>query len=160
MRRDAEAEIGQGVRTLNEQLGLISDLNKQIVHRQALGQSGNELLDARDAAVNKVSELVDVQSFARESGELVLYSRSGKPLVDGSAHAFGYTPAAAVGVETVFADITLDGDPIGAALKAGKLKSLIDLRDATLPGLQAQLNLLDQKVTARVTRSEERQGGK
>src|SRR3546814_1025552 len=95
MRRDAEAEIGQGVRTLNEQLGLISDLNKQIVHRQALGQSGNELLDARDAAVNKVSELVDVQSFTRESGELVLYSRSGKPLVDGSAHVFGYTPAAA-----------------------------------------------------------------
>src|SRR3546814_17330556 len=69
MRRDAEAEIGQGVRTLNEQLGLISDLNKQIVHRQALGQSGNELLAARDAAVNKVSELVDVQSFTRASGD-------------------------------------------------------------------------------------------
>src|SRR3546814_11017066 len=91
MRRDAEAEIGQGVRTLNEQLGLISDLNKQIVHRQALGQSGNELLDARDAAVNKVSELVDVQSFTRESGERVLYSRSGKPLVDGEGRVFGYT---------------------------------------------------------------------
>src|SRR3546814_1564607 len=149
-RRDAEAEIGQGVRTLNEQLGLISDLNKQIVHRQALGQSGNELLDARDAAVNKVSELVDVQSFTRESGELVLYSRSGKPLVDGSAHVFGYTPAAAVGVETVFADITLDGAPLGAELESGRLQSLIELRDETLPGLQAQMDVLDQKVRAQV----------
>src|SRR3546814_3436624 len=34
MRRDAEAEIGPGVRTLNEKPGLISDLNNQNVHPQ------------------------------------------------------------------------------------------------------------------------------
>ncbi|MFN4088617.1 MAG: flagellar hook-associated protein FlgK [Alphaproteobacteria bacterium] len=150
MRRDADREIDQSVRTLNEQLAQIDELNRQIVQHKALGREPNELLDARDAAVAKVAELVDIQSFTRESGETVLYTRSGKPLVDGRAHQFAYTPAPAVTVDTSFGEVLLDGAPLGGALQSGKLKALIELRDQTLPGLQAQLDVLSEKVRDQV----------
>jgi len=150
MRQDVERDIDQGVKTVNEQLEMIADLNKQIVHRQALGESPNELLDKRDTAMAAVAEFVDVQSFTRETGEVVLYTKSGKPLVDGSAHLFSYSPASAVGVDTTFDAITLDGKPVGSSLQSGKLTALVELRDKTLPGLQSQMDALAEKVRDQV----------
>src|SRR5690606_17981923 len=80
------------------------------------------------------------------SGELVSHTRGGKPPVDSTAHLFGYTAASSVTVDTGFDSLTLDGTPIGAELQSGRLKALAEMRDQTLPGLQAQMDALSEKV--------------
>ena len=68
------------------QLETIADLNKSITSSQALGESTSELEDLRDQAFANVSQLIDVRSFKRTSGEIVVTLPDGRVLADKVAH--------------------------------------------------------------------------
>jgi len=102
----------------------IGSLNKSIIDLKVAGLEPNDLLDRRDALVDRLSELVNTSVTLDPSGGIDV-SVAGTTLVSADG-----TVAAALAES----DLT--------ALTSGRLKGLVDLRDVTLPGYRAQLNTL------------------
>ncbi len=159
LRTEADREIAATVGEVNAQLEEIAKLNASIVRETTAGRPTSDLLDARDRAIRTVSGLIDVQHYTRSSGEAVLYTRSGQPLVDQTAHALVYTPAPSASPTTVFDDITIGGSPITGGIGAGKLKGLLDMRDGTLAGLQSQFDTVATRLRDEVNRVHNRGTG-
>lgn len=150
-RKVADQEITSSVTVINGQLTEIAELNQQISNNFARGLPIAELQDERDRAVSLVAENIDVNYFVRNTGELVLQTRTGATLVDGSiAQTLSHNPAAQVGPGMIypggFDAITLNGQDITTSIQNGRLKGLIDMRDTTLPNLTAQLDGLSVQL--------------
>lgn len=143
-RGQADADIAAAVGEVNAQLETIADLNVRIAREQALGREAGDLLDARDRAIDKVAELVDIQYYVRSTGEAVLYTAGGQPLVDRTVQKLDYAAAGAVSAATGFAGITIAG--AAADLRGGRIGALLEMRDGALPDLQAQLDGLAERV--------------
>ncbi len=73
--------ITSDVSQINSIAGSISTLNNQIVTAQADGQTPNELLDQRDAALTSLSKLVGVTTSSESNGALNVFVGNGQPLV-------------------------------------------------------------------------------
>lgn len=159
LRSEADREIAGTVTEINAHLGEIAELNASIVRETAVGRPTSDLMDARDRAVRAVSELVDVQHYTRPSGEMVLYTKSGQPLVDQAAHAIEYTPAPTVAPGTAFGEITVGGSAITGGIGSGKLKGLLDIRDGALSSLQTQLDTVATRLRDEVNRAHNRGTG-
>ncbi|MBS1707988.1 MAG: flagellar hook-associated protein FlgK [Armatimonadetes bacterium] len=76
--------IGQ----INSLAGQISALNKEISKYNSSSGPPNDMLDARDRAVDELSKLVDIKKYAQPDGSYTIYA-AGSLLVDsGGARAF------------------------------------------------------------------------
>jgi flagellar hook-associated protein 1 FlgK len=169
MRADADIQIGNAVNEINAALDKIADLNNQIVRAKALNQPLGELQDQRDLLVRQVSEFVDVRSYERDSGELVLMTGSGRRMVDGNqVEHLSHVSNASLGASSTYIDPSVTGfyntggvagiyigtppdtvngtNDITGEIANGKLKALIGLRDDTLPGLQSSLDELAARL--------------
>lgn len=147
LRREADLAIDLAVTEIDKQLKNIADLNGQIARNKALGRPTADLEDARDRAIAIVAENMDIGTFSRDNGKIVLFGASGRTLVDLSASTIAYTPASSLSAaikypNTGIGGITVNGNDITTELKSGKLKGLIDMRDTVLPNLTAQLDEL------------------
>lgn len=154
-RKVADQEITSAITVVNGQLTQIAELNQQISTNTARGLPVAELQDERDRAVSLVAENIDVNYFTRNTGEIVLQTKTGATLVDGSvAQQLSHTPAAQVSASLVypggFDAITLNGQDITTSIQSGRIKGLIDMRDTTLPNLTAQLDTLSTELRDQV----------
>lgn len=147
MRTQADADIAAAVDEVNAQLATIADLNARIARETALGREAGDLLDARDRAVDKVAELIDVRYYVRSTGEAVLYTAAGQPLVDRTVQTLEYRAA---GATMAFGDVTVGGQAITDDIRSGRIRALLDMRDNTLPDFQAQLDALAEKARDQV----------
>src|SRR5262249_28182335 len=100
----------------------IAQLNDAIAKAEVTGDQPNDLLDQRDVLIDNLSSLGNVTVTPTTLGKVDI-SIGGASLVSGTTSA---TLA-----ET---DMT--------SLTSGKLQGLIQLRDVTIPGYQAQLDTL------------------
>lgn len=149
LRRETDLAIDAAVSELDQQLQNISDLNAQITRNQALGRATGDLEDSRDRAIAKVAETLDIGTFTRENGRIVLFGASGRTLVDISAATAAYTPVSSLSAAITYPSagiggITINGNDITTEIKSGKLKGLIDMRDTILPNLTAQIDELSR----------------
>jgi len=78
--REAEAAIIQQVSEVNDLLGQIATLNKQISNTTA---DVNSLLDSRSTLVRKLAGYMDINYIDNGNGELTITTQAGQPLVDG-----------------------------------------------------------------------------
>lgn len=145
LRKQADEEIYHAVSTINEQLAIIADTNAQIVKESALGRPTGDLEDQRDQAILKVGEYMDVRTFPRDLGEVVLLTNGGKLLADTSAHLLTHTPAANLTTDVTYAGggiggIELDGRDITDEIGSGRLAGLIEMRDTEFPNLAAEID--------------------
>ena len=151
-RQSAQDAIVAGVQTLNTTLAGIGALNRQIVTAQAAGRSTADLANARDAALNTLSQLVTVNVIHQPDGSVLLATQGGLVLpTDGTALA---TQAASVGAGSYapgggIPPITLGGQDVTAGLQGGSLGAAIALRDQTLPTIQANLDEFAQTLSSR-----------
>lgn len=67
-------EIGTTFDQIDDLTARIGRLNEEIVARQAGGGIANDLLDARDAAIDELSGLVSVQTYQQPDGMMTVYS--------------------------------------------------------------------------------------
>ena len=146
LRADAERQVGSTVDQINATLQEIADLNDEIVLRTASDQPIAEFEDKRDVALNKLAGYVDVQTFTRGSGEVVVFTSEGT-LLDSFPNFLSHNtqPVLAPGLSHANGDIdgvSLNNRDITTTLQGGSLKGLIDLRDDVLPGLQAEVDQL------------------
>ncbi len=151
MRKDADQDISTAVSEVNDILSNITNLNEQITLGIATGRDVTDLQDKRDVELANLEKYMDVTSFERQGGALVVYTKGGTPLVDTESASLSHAAAASLspwdsnggndvqGIYVRGADIT---EEIGE----GQLKALVDLRDTTLSGLQSQLDELSEKV--------------
>lgn len=147
LRREADLAIDLAVAEIDKQLKSIADLNSQISRNKALGRPTADLEDARDRSIAIVAENMDIGTFSRDNGKIVLFGASGRTLVDISASTIAYTPVSSLSAaiqypNTGIGGITVNGNDITTELKSGKLKALIDMRDSILPNLTAQIDEL------------------
>jgi flagellar hook-associated protein 1 FlgK len=156
LRNDTQTEIKQLVDDVNRLLEQISRLNKAISEEQYAQRTTAELEDQRDQAVTKLSDLIQITSFSRDDGVLVVQTVRGRPLVDSEARTLYFDPvqlgpsaawptsASGVRVNDPIAGPDLLNEPLGA-----KLGALIEMRDKTFPQMQAQLDELAHKLSMR-----------
>ncbi|MGH6952939.1 MAG: flagellar hook-associated protein FlgK [Alphaproteobacteria bacterium] len=146
LRVNAELSISDSVRVVNEQLGVIADLNKKIFTLQAIGQSTADLEDTRDQALQTVAEHMDIATFTRASGEVVVLTGTGQVLADLTASSLTYSPVGGVDASVTypggFGPISLNGVDLTTTIASGRIAALVNMRDGALPTLNAELDRL------------------
>ena len=146
MRTDADRGITDAIDVVKLRLNEIADLNKQISTDLASGDPISNLEDQRDQAVTAIAEYLDITTFTRGTGEMVVVSEGGRILVDHQVATLTHTPAAGLDASVTYPGgidgIALNGTDITTELTGGKIGALIKMRDTTLPNLAAELNTL------------------
>lgn len=160
LRNDAQDEISESVNRVNQLLVIIADTNKQIQENLNISRPTAALEDTRDGAVKELSGLLEISTFQRGDGVLVVQTNEGVQLADQNAEfltfrpnpqsAETYYPFSAAGVYI--------GDPATDPITAvdiaddfpgGKIGGLLNLRDSVFPQQMAQLDELAHKLAQR-----------
>jgi flagellar hook-associated protein 1 FlgK len=77
-------DISSDCTDLNSDLQQVADLNTKIAVATSGGQPTGDLEDSRDALVQKIAAITNVQVITRSQGQIALYTNSGYALLDGS----------------------------------------------------------------------------
>ncbi|MDH3739487.1 MAG: hypothetical protein OER92_09850, partial [Alphaproteobacteria bacterium] len=135
-------------------LTTIDSFNIQIGDAKAVGQSTADMEDARDLAIAELSELIDIQSYIRGNGHVVILTPAARPLVDNGAvmltHSTVSTMAAGVNYPNIIDAISYGpgGADITAEIQGGRLAGLIEMRDQRLTELQGELDRLTEVLVS------------
>ena len=156
-REQADAGIAKDVGTLNRALEEIAVLNRKIQRQTLQGGDPAGLMDARQALVDQVSELVPVREFAREDGRIMLIGDDGSILVDRDAATFAFRrrmdPAPGETVENgVLSAVFLNDRAItsGSILfSSGRIGAQLHIRDIAAPKMQQDLDQLAADLVER-----------
>jgi flagellar hook-associated protein 1 FlgK len=155
MRRQTEADISQDVATVNQQLGIIADLNAKIAAIQGGGDSSADAEDQRDEAIRTVSKYLDIRTYNAPNGQVYVITAQGQALADTTAQTLSFQPASSLlpgsyypggGVNALF----ISGKDVTATPIGGELGALVRLRDTTLPTYNAQIDEMAQKLSYRM----------
>jgi len=170
LRFQADQDILDGVKTINESIDKLEKLNISISIASSLGQSTAGLLDDRDLTLQKISEIMDISVNYDVSGSINVVSGNGVALVErGVSHRLQYTPVqsadalingAALGavnmITTVSSGATsVNSIPLITAGKSGDVTSGVTtgtmaafqmLRDEILPEILNQLDMMASRV--------------
>jgi flagellar hook-associated protein 1 FlgK len=143
MRLDADQDIATAVTDVNRHLQNIDDLNEEITQGIAVGKDVTDLQDKRDQSLLELQQLIDVSTFERAGGALVVYTKGGATLLDADAVTLSHSAATSVTAADSygggdFTGIYVGGQDITNEISEGKLAALIELRDKTIPSYQAQ----------------------
>jgi flagellar hook-associated protein 1 FlgK len=156
LRFDADKEIATAVDVINTQLEQIDGLNEQIARSQVMGAPTGELEDKRDVALSKISEQIDINYFTRSTGELVIFTLSGRTLLNSDPMQLTHTPVSSMTSSFTYPGvidgIDVNGTDITAEIGSGRLASLIEMRDTTLPDLTAEINALSTSLRDEINR--------
>lgn len=129
LQKQANRQIGHTVEQINEYAQTIRDLNERILKAEALGDNPNDLKDKRDALIEKLSQLVNINVSRTDKDELIVYI-GGENLVQGEV----FRPLGAIedpdnnGMYKVLWKQTLTD----VNIQSGELAGLISIRDGVL----------------------------
>lgn len=131
---DIEKGVNGEVKTITSQISAVANsiasLNQSIAEKRASGEGDppNDLLDQRDEALRKLSELVSVQVNKEDDGDINVFIGNGQPLVVGtSVSTFNVTNDGKIQLKTgaTVTDIT-------AQVSGGQIGGLINFRSQVL----------------------------
>lgn len=155
LRTDAETQINGMIPTINDALDRVQALNNDIIRTRSAGFSTADLEDRRDTAVNDLAQLIDIKYYVRDTGEMLVYTGTGRALVSGGVNKVSYvtagpmTPVASY--PGTISGIMLGGADITQEIAGGQIKGFLDVRDVLLPQAQAQLDQLASDLTQAFT---------
>jgi flagellar hook-associated protein 1 FlgK len=156
LRQEADSQISDAVTTINAQLDTIDKLNDQIVAAKLRGIETGDLEDQRDLAVSAISEQMDIATYTRDNGQMVVFTKAGRTLLDGVPSYLSHTPAAALQAAVTYPSgidgIAVNGTDITNEVGSGKIAALVELRDTTLPNFTAEINQLAVNLRDEVNR--------
>jgi len=151
LRQQADVALAAGVDEINDLVTRIGDLNDKIIRNSTVNLRVTDLLDERDRAVDRLSELVDIRTFRHSDGDIVVFTEAGRTLVDNVPGVLTHSPAANVTPTTthaegdfggIFVGTQIAGNDITTELRGGEMFGLVQLRDHVLPDLQSELDEL------------------
>lgn len=137
-------DLTKNVQTLNGYANNIAKINDQIMSMPN-DKVPNQLLDQRDALVQKMTELVNINTVNGSNGEINIYVGSGQPLVLG-------TQASQMSIQGSRFDssqlaLSINGQDITQQISGGKLAGDIQFRDQVLIPAKSQLGTLAAGVS-------------
>jgi flagellar hook-associated protein 1 len=153
-RQAAQNGIESAVKTLNSTLTSIGVLSNQIIALKPTSQGTADLENQRNAAVQTLSQLLDVKTTELPNGDLSLFTSAGLTL---PAHPGGSpftVPNASAPVGSYYPGggippITLGGLDVTNLITGGQIGANIALRDTLLPTSQAGLDEFAQGLSSR-----------
>lgn len=134
-----ETRLDNAIDVLNQLVGQVADLNRQISSAEVGGRLAPELRDQRDSVLDALSELAAVQVSQRADGTLAVHLGTAT-LVDGG----------------VASEVSLGADRrprIGTLLlhePGGTIGAMVDLRQHELPQLRASLDTFTRRLVEEV----------
>jgi flagellar hook-associated protein 1 len=132
-------DIESTVKQVNDYAKQIANLNGEIVRSKAMGDNPNDLLDRRDALVEKLSGLVNITSDHRDSDEFMIHV-DGHVLVQGHiARGFNVEP---VTDNNGYSKIIWSDTGNDAVITGGTLGALVELRDTDVRNEIQSLNTM------------------
>ncbi|NKC34196.1 flagellar hook-associated protein FlgK [Falsiroseomonas selenitidurans] len=155
-RQGAQDALRREVAALNEALSEVGSLNLEIRREIASGRSSAALEDQRDLAVGRIATSLDIAVIRGQGGEVTLVARGGLvlPLTPGATpftmdDATIGTGAFHGGAGTL-PGVMLNGRDVTRQLAGGRMGAAAELRDATLPRMQAEADLAAAQLAARL----------
>lgn len=132
LRNDVNSDVKTAVTEINSYAQQIADLNQRIGVATAAGASASELEDQRDALVDKLSELVDVEVIQNDNNTYTV-TVGGATLVSGNKarELECYTIADGSSQDGLYGIRWADTGATFSAGDSGSLKAYLDLRDGT-----------------------------
>lgn len=152
---DAQIEIElKGAQSLIDKIHAIN----KVIYQKKIDPSNatNDLADQRDQLIRKLSEIIPVKVLHRATGEASINTDGGQALVNIEPVTLSYQRFSGVMGPTVsyengsFEPIAVNGVDITTALKTGRLKALIDMRDKAFPMIQGQLDTFTEQLRDQV----------
>jgi len=149
-----DSQLGQSVQQAGTLIKQIYDYNQLIKTSGAHGNSDTTYLDQRDAALNSLSQQMDIKVAPQDDGSVLVTTQDGLNLVSDSYAKLSYTPGSNGVYGTIQAQDTngSSGKPIGSPqaldshLTSGTMRGLIDMRDSTIGGLKAEVGSFAKTV--------------
>jgi flagellar hook-associated protein 1 FlgK len=155
-RAGVDAQLTGSVAEVNGLAKQVADLNGQVRASRALGAEPNDLLDARQKAVDRLAELTGVAPVATSDGDVSLFLPGGSALVSGSQASSlstlsdpansGHLAVRLVGPSGGAQATTGLGGELGGALAArdGALQAAVTGVDTLAWDLAGQVNAVHQ----------------
>lgn len=142
-----EGQLGASVKEVNAQLQTIANFNAEI---QASGNNGNvpsSLLDARDAAVDDLAAIVDINVVEDSNGMLNISLAQGQPLLAGTtASTLSVSPDPSnPGMSKISIQFGQSSFPVDESA-GGSLGALLDYRDNSLMDSMAFIDELAMTI--------------
>ncbi|MFO0707414.1 MAG: flagellar hook-associated protein FlgK [Nitrospira sp.] len=149
-RQSLNFQVSQTITEINSLTTQLAELNGKITTAEITGQNANDLRDQRQVALNELAKRIDITSIENRNGSLTVFAARGQVLVEGDTQRdlaaiasgdndglfeVGYSTG---GTRTV----SLDGQ-----ISNGRLRSLLDLRDTTVPNLQQQFDRMAAQLS-------------
>ncbi|MEC4889500.1 MAG: flagellar hook-associated protein FlgK [Nitrospira sp.] len=144
-RQSLNLQVTQTVTEINSYTKQIAELNGQITSAELMGQNANDLRDQRDLALNELAKRIDVTTAETSTGGLTVFAARGQILVDNTTQRDLTTVTSAENGGMVEIGYAMGGSRtirIDQYISNGSLRSLLDLRDTTIPDLQARFDRL------------------
>lgn len=150
---EIDDNVGQQVQEINDILSSIAELNGQIVSLKATEQESSAFANQRSQLVQKLSAIIDVQTFEDGQGALTVMMSGGKTLVD--KETVFALEAEKPSTSDNFYRITWGSDtstPVDVTnlIRGGSLKGLINLRDNELTSFMDTVDDLAQSLATEV----------
>lgn len=159
LRQEAESNISNAVSRVNSLLSTISDLDKQVVGVGAGGtNSTSALQDKRDAAIDELSEYMDIHVTDQPGGGVAISLTDGTQLYDDVPVTLSFDQQGVVDASRTYSTddskrtlgtVRISSGPgsgvdlfKSGAIRSGKIAAYKELRDETLVDAQAQLDTI------------------
>jgi flagellar hook-associated protein 1 len=144
-RQAAQNDMGSAVNVLNATLATIGHLSNQIIALQPTVQGTADLENQRNAAVQSLSQLLDVKTVEQSNGDLSVFTAGGFTLpTRGGSSPFSLssasTPAGSYYPGGGLPGVVLNGDDVTSQMIGGQIGADLTVRDVTLPTDQAELD--------------------
>ena len=144
-RRQADDEIASSVTQVNAAAAEFVDINTQIRETRARGGGTGMLEDKRETILAKLGELVDYQTVDRGDGSFDLMLASGHMVDAKSTALLDFARSA-----NMDGQISVAGTDVTGQIRSGKIRALLDARDALASNYMDDLdrfaNLLSDEV--------------
>ncbi|OIQ85832.1 flagellar hook-associated protein FlgK [mine drainage metagenome] len=142
LRGDADQAIAATVADINALLAQLAETCRDIVVGAACGGAARGLITLRDQQLALLFGCLDVVTFLRADGGTSIFTRGGRPLLDGGGPGrLEHQPGGAV---------SLNGQDLSQQISSGRLHGLLSLRDTHLLGLAGQLDGLAALIRDRI----------
>ena len=145
MSSELNLSLQAGVKTVNDIIKKIADLNTQIVGFGVTGNA-NDLMDQRQNLVNQLSQYLDINYFQNDDNTMTITTGTGYPLVShGDSYLLGFE-----GKNVTWQSSNGKDLDITSTIKGGKMGGWIDMRDNVIPEYKGKLDDLAGSIIAAV----------
>ncbi|PWS38256.1 hypothetical protein DFH01_02880 [Falsiroseomonas bella] len=153
-RQAAHDALVQEAAAANAALAEIAGLTTDIRRELSAGRTAADLEDKRDLALGRLAQSLDIGVIRGTMGEITVVARGGMVLPLDGAPAFSVTPAtvgtgAWHGGAGTLPGLMLRGEDVTRRVIGGRMAAAAELRDLTLPRMQAELDLAAAHTAAR-----------